>query len=106
MVSLIHTDKSEARCVLHRDHPQDDSAHMDEHGCHAPVLVHQATIEEAARVQAASDSPPEYQSISVRLPVGLYERLRAHARMNHRSVNGQITIAVERELLARGSTVD
>lgn len=54
-VSLIHRDKSEARCVLHRGHQEDDSDHVDEHLCHAPVLVHQSSIEEVRRVSEAQN---------------------------------------------------
>lgn len=49
-VHLIHEDKSESRCVLAKAHLLDDSDHQDEHGHHAPVLVHQSTIREVQAV--------------------------------------------------------
>lgn len=52
-VYLIHEDKSESRCVLPKAHLLDDSDHQDEHGHHAPVLVHQSTIREVQAVQDA-----------------------------------------------------
>lgn len=48
LVNLIHKDKSEARCIRHPEHQREDTDHIDEHGCHAPVLVTQATIKEVA----------------------------------------------------------
>ena len=54
-VHLIHADKSEARCVLPKRHLLDDSDHVDDHGHHAPVLVHQSTIREVQRVQDMRD---------------------------------------------------
>ena len=45
-VHLIHSDKSESRCILHKDHQDNDSDHIDEHGHTAKVLVTQATIRE------------------------------------------------------------
>jgi hypothetical protein len=55
-VPLVHRDGSEARCVLRASHQRDDSDHVDEHGHTAPVLVTQATIEDARRVQALRDA--------------------------------------------------
>ena len=52
MVGMIHADRSKARCILHRDHQRADTDHVDEHGHHALVLVHQSTIEEVRRVSA------------------------------------------------------
>lgn len=49
-VQMIHGNGTEDRCVLGRDHLADDLDHIDSHGCRAPVLVHQSTIEEARRV--------------------------------------------------------
>lgn len=55
-VPMIHPDKSEAQCVLPRKHLLDDSDHVDEHGHHAPVLVHQSTIRDVQRVQSLRDA--------------------------------------------------
>lgn len=55
-VHLIHEDKSEARCVLPQKHLLDDSDHEDEHGHHAPVLVHQSTIREVQAIQDARNA--------------------------------------------------
>lgn len=43
-----------ARCTLPKGHEVqiEDSNHADGHGCFAPVLVHQATLREVARVAA------------------------------------------------------
>ena len=48
-----HQTHLDSQCVLGKDHVLNDSDHVDEHGCHAPVLVSQATIEEVRRVSAA-----------------------------------------------------
>lgn len=58
-VNMIHQGMAaqlEFRCVLIRDHYviDEDSDHIDEHGCHAQVLVSQATIRE---VEAWSKIP-------------------------------------------------
>ena len=101
MVSLIHTDKSEARCVLHRDHQQDDSAHMDEHGCLAAVLVHQSSIREAEAVaarQREAEREKRYQPVTVRFPVELYDRLKAYADAHYRSLGAQVLACVDRDL--------
>jgi hypothetical protein len=50
LVHLIHPDKSEVQCVLSRDHQDNDSDHLDEHGHAAPVLVTQKTIAEVRAV--------------------------------------------------------
>lgn len=55
-VHLIHEDKSESRCVLPKAHLLDDSDHEDEHGHHAPVLVHQSTIREVKAISDARDA--------------------------------------------------
>ena len=55
-VHLIHEDKSEAQCVLPKAHRLDDSDHVDDHGCHAPVLVHQSTIREVEAVRKAREA--------------------------------------------------
>lgn len=49
---LRHADESVAPCTLPRRHYEqiEDSGHYDAHGCHADVLVHQASIRDAARV--------------------------------------------------------
>jgi hypothetical protein len=52
-VHLIHADKSEERCALAGDHLADDLDHVDAHGHHAPVLVHQSTIEHVRAVTEA-----------------------------------------------------
>jgi hypothetical protein len=52
-VHLVHADRSEDRCILHRDHQLQDTDHRDKHGHHAPVLVCQATIDEVRRVTEA-----------------------------------------------------
>jgi hypothetical protein len=46
---MVHRDQSRARCVLPVSHLLDDSDHQDEHGCTAPVLIHQSTIREVER---------------------------------------------------------
>lgn len=45
--------RPDSRCTLGADHKYSDTDHLDEHGCTAPVLIHQSTIEEAGRVTAA-----------------------------------------------------
>lgn len=54
-VPMIHPDKTESRCVLHKDHQQDDSDHIDIHGHTAPVLVHQSTLREVRALQEARE---------------------------------------------------
>lgn len=51
---MAHRDGSVSRCTLPRGHNVqiEDSNHVDEHGCFAPVLVHQSTLREVARVSA------------------------------------------------------
>ena len=51
---MTHPDQSVGHCTLPRRHFEqiEDSAHVDEHGCFAPVLVHQSTIREVAHVAA------------------------------------------------------
>lgn len=44
---MVHPDKSVERCVLHHDHMRDDTGHIDIHGHHVPVKVHDSTIEQA-----------------------------------------------------------
>lgn len=55
LVNMVHPDKSEARCVLHKDHQEDDTDHLDEHGHTAHVLVHQSTIREVRAVSEARE---------------------------------------------------
>jgi hypothetical protein len=55
-VHLIHEDKTESQCVRLRAHLLDDTDHVDQHGHHAPVLVHQSTILEVKRIQDARDA--------------------------------------------------
>jgi hypothetical protein len=50
-VPMLHRDQSEAPCLLARGHQEQDTDHVDEHGCTAPVLVHQSSIEEVRRWQ-------------------------------------------------------
>lgn len=45
--------RPDARCILPASHKEADTDHVDEHGCKGPVLVSQASIDEAARVTAA-----------------------------------------------------
>lgn len=52
-VHLIHGDKRESRCVLAKTHQENDSDHLDVHGCRAKVLVSQATIREVAALAEA-----------------------------------------------------
>ena len=49
---MVHPDESAGHCTLPKDHyiQIEDSDHYDEHGCIAPVLVHQASIREVERV--------------------------------------------------------
>ncbi len=49
---MAHPDKSVGHCTLPKGHQVlvEDSDHYDEHGCTAPVLVHQSTLREVALV--------------------------------------------------------
>jgi hypothetical protein len=51
-VLLVHPDESASPCTLPAGHfiQVEDSDHVDEHGCFAPVLVRQSTLREVARV--------------------------------------------------------
>jgi hypothetical protein len=55
-VTMVHSDGFEGHCRLAKRHLVDDSDHQDEHGCRAGVLVHQSTIREVERIQAARDA--------------------------------------------------
>jgi hypothetical protein len=50
MVNLIHRDQSESRCTRVKTRQEHGCSHIDEHGCSAPILVSQATIDEVRRV--------------------------------------------------------
>lgn len=54
---MKHGDGSISPCILGRGHniTVEDSDHVDIHGHHAPVLVHQSTIREVAAVQRQRD---------------------------------------------------
>ena len=54
---MVHADQTVSPCTLPRDHfvQVTDSDHYDAHGCTAPVLVHQASIADARRVQQLRD---------------------------------------------------
>lgn len=54
--SMTHADGAVSPCLLPKRHLLDDSDHEDSHGHRAPVLVHQSTIREAERIQAARDA--------------------------------------------------
>ena len=49
---MNHPDESVFPCTLPKGHQVqiEDSDHVDAHGCFAPVLVHQSTLREVARV--------------------------------------------------------
>jgi hypothetical protein len=60
-VPMIHKDGSESPCTQPYRHfvQIEDSDHVDEHGCLAPVLVHQSTIREVQAVQRWRNEHPD-----------------------------------------------
>jgi hypothetical protein len=51
---MVHPDETVERCVLHYDHMQDDTDHVDTHGHRAPVEISQSTIEQARMIREES----------------------------------------------------
>lgn len=98
---MIHEDKSTAQCVLDRDHVLTDSDHVDEHGHTAKVLVSQATIREAQRMQETQDKAGEIADLNAHetalfIVLGKYGRALAEVPDDYREASASAVRTVIR----------